>query len=47
LQFNKKHHTSTVKFYLDNCKLPNVLSGISNATQRDVSPFWQPVSVNV
>jgi len=27
LQFNKKHHTSTVKFYLDNYKLSNVLSG--------------------
>jgi len=39
LQFTKKHHTSTVKFYPDNCKLSNVLSGIANAAQRGVKPF--------
>jgi len=33
LQLNKKHDTSPVKFYRDNCKLSHISSGIADAAQ--------------
>jgi len=30
------HYASSVKYFLDNCKLPNVVSGIANAAQHEL-----------